>query len=191
VRFHEFAEVGLGDQFANIRVRASVRVIVVVMVFFVRVGMFVRVLMMVMAVRFWPVFVMLFRVVVPAAFAMLVMMAVFLMFVRMRFVAVMMLVPAFRFVLIVRVRRAFVDAEFHALDRLPLLPLEVHVKIADLHFRQLPFKYGRRHAEIAKRADGHVTADSRETIEIKDAHKILEVSSMARAMHEFFARARF
>ena len=43
-----------------------------------------------------------------------------------------------RLVLIVRVRRAFVDAELHAFDLLPLRPLEVHVKVADRRASRAP-----------------------------------------------------
>ena len=83
------------------------------------------------------------------------------------FLVMMML----RLVLLVRVRRAFVNAEFHPLDALPLLPFEVHVKVADLELRELPFECGWLHAEIDERADGHVAGDAGEAIEEEDFHE--------------------
>jgi hypothetical protein len=46
----------------------------------------------------------------------------------------------FVFVLLVRVGGALVDAEANPLNLLPLLPLEVHVKVADLDFGKLPLE---------------------------------------------------
>ena len=83
-------------------------------------------------------------------------------------VMMMMLVPVL--VLLVRMRRALVDAEGHALHVQPLLPLEMHVKIADLQFGELPLEEGRLDAEIAERADGHVAADAGKTIEEENFH---------------------
>ena len=83
--------------------------------------------------------------------------------------AVLMLVRGL--ILRVRVGRAFVDAKFHALDLLPLLAVEVHVEVAEVELRQLPFERGRFHAEIDQRADGHVAADPGEAIEEKSFHR--------------------
>jgi len=73
-------------------------------------------------------------------------------------------------ILRVRVRRAFVDAKFHTLDLLPLLAVEVHVKITEVELRQLPFEGGGFHAEIDEGADGHVAADPGEAIEEECFH---------------------
>jgi hypothetical protein len=40
------------------------------------------------------------------------------------------------FILIVGVRGALVNAEFHALDAVPLLPVEMHMKVADFELCQ-------------------------------------------------------
>ena len=75
-----------------------------------------------------------------------------------------------RLVLRVRVRGAFVDTEFHAFDVLPLLPFEVHVKVADLQLGKLPLESGRLHAEIDERADRHVAADAGDAVEEEGFH---------------------
>jgi hypothetical protein len=74
------------------------------------------------------------------------------------------------FVLPMRVRRALVDAELHTLDALALLPLEVHVEVADVHFGELPLERGGLHTEVAQGADGHVAADAGKTVEKEDLH---------------------
>ena len=84
---------------------------------------------------------------------------VFPMFMRMP-VLVSAVVTVLMFILLVRVRRAFVDAKLHALEMVSLRPLEVHVKVAEIELRQLPFERGRFHAEIDERADRHVAADA-------------------------------
>jgi hypothetical protein len=94
--------------------------------------------------------------------AMLVIMM--LMFVRM---LVMMMVLL---VLLMRVGRAFVDRKFDGLDILPLLALPMGVEIADLQLAQFPLEGGGFDAEIAQCADGHIAADARETVEVKNAH---------------------
>ena len=77
----------------------------------------------------------------------------------------------FRFViLVVRVDRSPMDAELHSFDVLPLVPLEVHVEIPDLHFGQLPLESGRLDPEIAQCTHGHIAADARETIKKENAH---------------------
>jgi hypothetical protein len=64
-----------------------------------------------------------------------------------------------------------VDAEFHALDVLARLPLEMHVEIAEpFEFRELPLEGGRFHPKIAEGADRHVAADAGKAIEEKNAH---------------------
>lgn len=68
------------------------------------------------------------------------------------------------------VRRALVNAEVHALDLLTLGALEVHVEIAEVEFRQLPFKRGRLYAQITEGTDEHVTADPREAVQIEGFH---------------------
>lgn len=83
-------------------------------------------------------------------------------------------------VLLMRVRRALVNAEFHALDPLPLLPLEVHVEVADVDLRELPLERGGFHTEVAQGADGHVAADAGKTVEKEDLHN-REVESLADA----------
>ena len=75
------------------------------------------------------------------------------------------------FVLIVGVRAPRVDAEFYSLDVLALLALEVHVKIPDIQFGKLPLEGRGLHSQVAERADGHVAADTRKTVEKKDSHR--------------------
>ena len=75
------------------------------------------------------------------------------------------------FILVVRVGRAFVDAEFHALHGLAFLPLEVHVEIANVELGKLPFQRGGFDAEIDERADRHIAADAGETIEEENFHE--------------------
>lgn len=70
------------------------------------------------------------------------------------------IVPMLMFILIVRVRRTFMDAKFHAFQIMPLRPLEVHVEIAEVELRELPFERGWFHAEIDECADRHVAADA-------------------------------
>jgi hypothetical protein len=86
-------------------------------------------------------------------------------------VAAAVLVLVRGLILRVRVGRAFVDAKFHALDLLPLLAGEVHVEVAEVELRQLPFERGRFHTEIDQRADGHVAADPGEAIEEESFHR--------------------
>ena len=76
------------------------------------------------------------------------------------------------FVLVVRVCRAFVDAELHAFHLLPLLALEVHVEIAEVELRELPFESRGFHAEIDEGAHGHVAGDAGKAIEEEDFHKV-------------------
>jgi len=64
----------------------------------------------------------------------------------------------------------FVNAELDPLDGLALFALEVHVKVADLQFGELPFKGGGFDAEVAESADSHVAADAGKTIEKEDTH---------------------
>ena len=85
----------------------------------------------------------------------------------MRVFVVMMLPLAMMvvFVLIVRVGRAFVDTEFHALDLLPLLAFEVHLKNADVELREFPFEGRRFDAEVNEGAHGHVAGDAGKAVE--------------------------
>ena len=76
-------------------------------------------------------------------------------------------------VLFVGVRAARVDAEFHSLDVLALLALEVHVKIPDVQLGKLPLERGRLHSQVAERADGHVAADARKAVEKENSHRAI------------------
>jgi len=82
----------------------------------------------------------------------------------------------------VPMRRALVDAELHSFDLMPLRTVEVHVKIAEVELRELPFEGGRFHAEIDQRADGHVAADAGTAIEIEDFHGKLRFEALARSL---------
>src|SRR4051794_26680778 len=84
-------------------------------------------------------------------------------------------------ILLVRMRRAFMDAELHPFNILPLLPLEVHVEVAERDLRELPLERGGLHTQIAERADGHVAADAGKTIEKKDLHNREDEHLAARA----------
>jgi hypothetical protein len=75
------------------------------------------------------------------------------------------------FLLVVRVRRAFVDAELHAFHLLPLLPLEVHVEIAEIELGEFPFEGRWFYTEIDEGADGHVAGDAGKAVEKEDFHK--------------------
>jgi len=74
-------------------------------------------------------------------------------------------------VLVVGVRGAFVNTKFHPLHLLPLLAVEVHVKITEIEFRELPLEGGRFHTEINKGADGHVAGDAGKAVEEEDFHR--------------------
>jgi hypothetical protein len=127
-------------------------------------GVLVPMFMMFMPVLFILVVVMMFV-------SVLVSMRMFVVvFVTMLVLVVPFAMPAL-FVLVVRVRRAFVDAELHAFHLLPLLAVEVHVEIAEVELRELPFERGRFHAEIDEGAHGHVAGDAGKAIEEKDFHR--------------------
>jgi hypothetical protein len=79
------------------------------------------------------------------------------------------------FALTLFMRGTLVDAELHSFDLVSLRTVEVHVEIAEIELRQLPFERGRFHAEIDQRADGHVAADAGTAIEIKDFQGKLRV----------------
>ena len=74
-------------------------------------------------------------------------------------------------VLVVGVRGAFVNTKFHPLHLLPLLAVEVHVKITEIELRELPLQGGRFHTEINKGADGHVAGDAGKAVEEEDFHR--------------------
>lgn len=80
-------------------------------------------------------------------------------------------------ILVMGMGRALMDAEFHPFDPLTLLPLKMHVEIADLELRKFPFESGGAHSEIGECADRHVAADPRDAIEIKDFHRLMDASS--------------
>lgn len=65
---------------------------------------------------------------------------------------------------IIDMNRPFVDAEFHAFHAPPSLPLEVHVKAADVQLCKLPFERGRADSEVAQSAYHHVAADAGEAV---------------------------
>jgi hypothetical protein len=69
-------------------------------------------------------------------------------------------------------RGPFMNAEFHAFDFAPLLPVEMHVKIPQVQFGEFPFQGGRFDAEVAESPNGHVTADAGEAVEIEYTHGI-------------------
>ena len=133
--------------------RMGVGVLTVMLMVFV--GMFL--LMLVMAVL--------------AVYMVLTVLGMFMfMFVRM-LVGVVLL-----FVLVVGVRGAGVDGKFHALDILPHLALPVGVEIADLQLAELPLERGGLYPQVAERPHGHVTADTREAIEIENTHRNLLIA---------------
>jgi len=103
---------------------------------------------------------------------MMMMMAVIVVVVMIMVAVVVMMAVAVivGFVLVVRVGRSFVDAKFHAFHFLPLLPVEMHMKISDIELGELPFQGGGLDAEIDEGADGHVATDAGETIEEEDFH---------------------
>ena len=128
-------------------------------------GMLVRVLMLMpvgMRMRVPVVMIIFFIIIMMVAMPMIVVVVVIMVVVLMAVIV--------RFVLVVRVRGALVDAEFYAFHFLPLFPVEVHVKIADIELGQFPLQRGGFDAEIDKGADGHIAADAGETIEEEDFH---------------------
>ena len=123
------------------------------------------------------VLVVMMRVVFVCMLMMLVLMVAMLVIMMLVFVRVgvslffvRMLVMMIVLVLIVGVGGAFVDGEFDGLDVLPGLALPMGVEIADLQLAQFPLEGGGFDAEIAQCADGHIAADARETVEVKNAH---------------------
>jgi hypothetical protein len=73
-------------------------------------------------------------------------------------------------VVLVGVLRAFVNPKLDSTHALPLFAIEVHMKIAEIQFRELPFEGRRFDPKIDQGANGHVTADAGRTIQIKNAH---------------------
>ena len=74
-------------------------------------------------------------------------------------------------ILIMRMHRSGMNAEFDALNALPFLSLEVHVKVADIELGELPFQGRRLDSQVTERADGHVAADTRRTIKKEETHE--------------------
>jgi hypothetical protein len=151
------------DEFADGAVTATVRVPVVI---------HLAAVIVIMVMPVWMVVrrrVALVLVMILLIMCMLMLMVVLLLPVMMMpvFMRVAVLV---RFVLVVRVRRACVDAKLHAFQLLPLFPLKVHVEIAEVELRELPFESGRFYAEIDERTNRHIAADTGETIEEEDFH---------------------
>jgi len=75
-----------------------------------------------------------------------------------------------RFILLVRVGGPFMYPKFNPDHVFASLPLKMHVKISEVHFGEFPFKGGGRDTQVGERANGHVAADARKTIEIKNFH---------------------
>jgi hypothetical protein len=118
-----------------------------------------------------------FAAVVVVVLPMVVMRIAVLVLMAVSVLVLLMVMPMFvlviviaGFILVVRVRRALVDAKLHALDVLPLLPVEVHVEVADIELRQLPFERGRLDAEIDERANGHIAGDAGKAVEEESLH---------------------
>jgi len=78
------------------------------------------------------------------------------------------------FILLMLVGRPFMNAEFDTRNALALLALEVHVKIANIELREFPLKCRGFHSKIGQRTHGHVAADARDAIEIKNFHGVLD-----------------
>jgi len=78
-----------------------------------------------------------------------------------------------RFILLVRVGGPFMYPKFNPDHVFASLPLKMHVKIPKVHFGKFPFKGGGRDAQIGECANGHVAADARKTIEIKNFHNVM------------------
>jgi len=138
VFLYELREIALPDQLANLRMIAAMGVPVISMVV-----MFVPMLVMMMLFAM--------RMIVVVMFMMLVLMrsmaflsVLMMMFMRMLMLFVVMLL--LMLILVMRMGGAFMDPKLDALDALALLALKVHVKIADIELRQLPFKRGRFHS---------------------------------------------
>jgi hypothetical protein len=70
-----------------------------------------------------------------------------------------MVVPAAFAVMIPGVRAPFVNGEMDSFDTFALGSIKVHVKIAEIDFRQLPLERGRFDAQVHQSANGHVAAD--------------------------------
>jgi hypothetical protein len=121
---------------------------IVVMMMLVRVSVFVAVLMVMLVITFMT-------------------MLMFMMSVLVVMVSLAMLVVL---VLVVRVGGAFVDAKLHSLDFLPLFAVKVHVEIAEIELRKLPFESGRFDAEVNEGAHSHIAGDAGKTVEEEDFH---------------------
>jgi hypothetical protein len=117
------------------------------------------------------------RMLVTVPMLLLVLIVMMLMLMAMPVIVVMpmivrmfLLLVAVLAVLPMRMRRTRMNTERDALHIEPVLPFEVHVKVADLELAQLPLERRRLHAEVAQSAHGHVAADAGETVEIEDFH---------------------
>lgn len=122
-------------------------------------------------------------VVVPAAIV-----RMFMLFVRMTVLVFLMSVPTVFmmlvtalvampivsvFVLVIAVMRVCcsrVNAEFYAFNFAAFLAVKVHVEISEIELGELPFQGGGFDSKVAERADCHVAADARKTVEIKYIH---------------------
>jgi hypothetical protein len=107
-------------------------------------------------------------VVMPAA-VVVVMIVRMVMTVAVRVIVMMMLVgvPVRMIVVVIAlvgVCRSLVNAEMNAFDLLPLCPVEVHVKIAEIELGEFPLEGRGLHSQVAKGADQHVTADTGEAV---------------------------
>jgi hypothetical protein len=67
-------------------------------------------------------------------------------------------------------RRSGMNTKMHARHLTAAALIEMHMKIAEPQLREFPLECRRIYPEITQRANGHVTADTGETIEKKSAH---------------------
>ena len=128
-------------------------------------GMSMRMPVVLMLVRVMFMFVM---AVMMSMFMLVMPLLLFVSFVL--FVVMFVSAAGARCILLVVVRRPFVDAEFHAFNRLPLLAVEVHVESANLQFGEFPLEGGGFDAEITERPNGHDAADAGNAVEKKNTH---------------------
>jgi hypothetical protein len=165
VRFNEVRKLAPFEHRPDVRIGAPRRRLVVVFVAVVVVMIMVMMLMLMLVRILVSVIVIMLpmgMLVLVFVFGMFMSMVVVMMFVRMGMLVVL-------FILVMRMRRAGMNAEFDPFD-LPLLPaFEVHVEIAEVELGQFPLERGRIDAQVAQRADSHVAADARGTIEEENA----------------------
>lgn len=163
----------MGRMFMPVLVAVGMRVLVLMRV------LMTMVVVMVMAAAMIVIMPLTLIVMMVPMFVTVLMLMFMLMLMAMRMgmpvLVLVMMVPlamlAVFLVLVVRVRGAFVNAKFHSLHLLPLLAVEVHVKIAEVELRELPLEGGRFHAEIDEGADSHVAGDAGKAVEEENFHR--------------------